>query len=78
MIKPQYKDVYSDPTWEMYECDKGARWTAVKGGTCTSKDKDECYFSGCPGGTRHQLHLKGETKDRDKAHDWFRRPEDSV
>lgn len=76
MIKSQYRNVYTDPTWEMYECDNGARWTAVKGGTCTSKDGEECNFSGCPKG--HQLHIAGETKDSNSAHDWFRKPEDAV
>jgi len=76
MIKTNYKNAYTDPTWEMYKCDMGARWTAVKGGICASKNGEECYFSGCPKG--HQLHLAGETKDRNVASNWFRRPEDAV
>ena len=69
-MKKQFVSIYNDPTWEMYECDNGARWTAVKGGTCVSKENDECQFSGCPEG--HFIHIKGETKDRSVASDWVR------
>lgn len=72
MVKPQYKDIYDNPTWLMYECDNGARWTAVKGGTCAQSDNDDCCFSGCPKG--HKIHIKSETNDRIIASDWFRRP----
>ena len=64
---------YENPVWIKYECDKGARWTSVRGGSCEHPLNKECNFSGCP--TGHGVAIKGETSNRDEAHEWFKRPE---
>ncbi len=58
--------------WNMFECEHGARWTAVKGGYC-DEPVGECGFAGCFDG-HHTFKLVGETTDRTNAHVWFRRP----
>ena len=61
---------YTNPVWVMYECDKGKRFTAVKGGSCDDVDLSSCYISGCV--NDHKTRIVGETSDRTKAHNWFR------
>jgi hypothetical protein len=63
---------YRPPVWLKYECTKGARWTAVKGGMCEEPSGVKCRFSGCTG--NHHQRIVGETADRDEAHDWFNNP----
>ena len=58
--------------WDLYECDHGARWSAVTGGAYTVDDGSPCDFSGCAPG--HRVHRQGRTDNRSTAHDWFRRP----
>ena len=71
MSKTNYRDAYNNPIWIMYECAAGARWTAVKGGSCEHPMDEDCNFSGHQPG--HKVQIKGETNDRHIAHDWFRR-----
>lgn len=61
-----------DPTFVKCECEKGNRWTFVRGGIGddTSLSGEECYFSGCE--QDHKWKIVGETKDRNEAHTWFR------
>lgn len=58
--------------WNMFECEHGARWTAVKDGMC-DEPVGECGFSGCYDG-HHTFKLISETEDGAKALVWFRRP----
>lgn len=57
--------------WIKYECDKGARWIAVKGGICETR-AGACGFAGCAEG--HKYHRAGETSDRNEACEWFNNP----
>jgi hypothetical protein len=68
-LKKRYQEI-NGATWYKWECDHGARWTITDQEQYT--EGDECNFSGCDHG--HQIHYKGKTKDRNEAHDWFRRP----
>lgn len=61
---------YRNPTWKLYKCDKGNRWSCVKGGVADDiEDNSPCHFSGCK--QDHNVHFVGETKDPDDPHDWF-------
>ena len=68
-------DICQKTVWIKYECDNGARWTAVKGGMCETR-AGKCRFSGCPNG--HNYHRAGETTNRHEAHEWFNRPEEVI
>ena len=70
-MKATKKDPYKNPIWIKYECDHGARWTAVKGGSYETEAGD-CNFSRCE--KEHKYHRAGETPDRTEASDWFKRP----
>ena len=58
------------PVWEKMECDKGCRWTQVKGSFATQEDGSPCVFSGCEPG--HVVHKRGLTTDVFEAHNWFK------
>ncbi len=58
-------------TWEMYECERGNRWTSVQGSWSNDcADGKTCYFSGCA--PDHVMQLRNSTQDRTQAHNWFR------
>ena len=65
-------DAYSNPVWNMYECEKGNRFTFVKGGGSDHVDLTTCNFSGCTHGD-HGTRIAGETNDRAVASAWARR-----
>ena len=58
--------------WNLYQCDNGARWSAVHGGPYAEENGSPCQFSGCPAG--HFIHLEGKTDNLHTAAEWFRRP----
>jgi len=55
-------------TWMMFECGGGSRWTSVS----EDHDGQVCNFSGCNCGTK--VVKVGQTRDREKAATWFKRP----
>jgi len=61
---------YKNPIWIKCECDKGKRFTAIKGGSCEVQDLEACFFSGCK--NDHGIKVIGETSNRTEAHGWFR------
>jgi len=68
MIKNQFRQIYANPTWSMYECDRGNRWTAVKGGCYEHPQDKPCNYSGCT--SNHGVKRIGETTNRIEAYNW--------
>lgn len=56
--------------WIKYECERGCRWTAVKGGVADISLETECTFSGCE--TGHRFTAVGQTTDPKEANEWFK------
>lgn len=57
--------------WIMWECGGGSRWTSTNRNPLENSEGKVCEFSGCNCGTI--VKRIGETSDRNKAGDWFRR-----
>jgi len=62
----------TETVWEKWECDKGKRWTTVKGSFTGNGEKEGglCYFSGCKEND-HYIHFKGYA-NREEGGSWFR------
>lgn len=58
-------------TWELFECEKGNRWscTTSHNGVFSEKDGAFCTFSGCKE-NHHRIKLVGTTTN--PPYDWFR------
>lgn len=63
------------PIFLLFQCDKGAQWSAVKNSIAEERDGANCYFSGCKEND-HFIHITKETKNRKEANNWFFNPYD--
>ena len=57
--------------WIKFKCDRGNKWTEVKGPFQSTQDGDICHFYGCT--TDHKAHRISETTSPTEALDWFQR-----
>ena len=55
------------PTWKLFECPSGNRWTSIM----HDYTGEKCTFSGC--GCGGKILCRGATEDRQQANEWFYR-----